>query len=145
MHEHAELYRAVAVPQPPVARVGNPVVAVLIVVVYVAQKAEAEESAAGEPVGNRARRQLRRRVSLQFFLKWHTLWNRLRQIPRGQYLLICIACRCSTGDEQTKSQAQFDWTGCEFHLASGVAFEKWLRHRVDLRNAAVYRMRGWNM
>jgi len=32
-HEHAELYRAVAVPQPPVARVGNPVVAVLYVLV----------------------------------------------------------------------------------------------------------------
>ena len=57
-HEHAELYRAVAVPQPPVARVGKPVVAVLIVVVYVAQKASAEETADGVPVGNNARRQL---------------------------------------------------------------------------------------
>lgn len=47
LHEQAELYRAVAVPQPPVARVGKPVVAVLIVVVYVAQKANAEETAAG--------------------------------------------------------------------------------------------------
>lgn len=33
LHEHAELYRAVDVPQPPVARVGKPVVAVLIFVV----------------------------------------------------------------------------------------------------------------
>ena len=33
MYIQAELYRAVDVPQPPVARVGNPVVAVLIVLV----------------------------------------------------------------------------------------------------------------
>lgn len=47
LHEHAELYRAVEVPQPPVARVGKPVVAVLIVVVYVAQNASADDMAAG--------------------------------------------------------------------------------------------------
>lgn len=58
LHEQAELYRAVAVPQPAVARVGKPVVAVLTVVVYVAQKANAEETAAGLWVGNNARRQL---------------------------------------------------------------------------------------
>jgi len=33
LHEQAELYRAVAVPQPPVARVGKPVVSVLTLVV----------------------------------------------------------------------------------------------------------------
>ncbi len=33
LHEHAELYRAVDVPQPPVARFGKPVVAVLSFVV----------------------------------------------------------------------------------------------------------------
>lgn len=47
LHEHAELYGAVAVPQPPVARVGKPVVSVLTVVVYVAQNASADDTAAG--------------------------------------------------------------------------------------------------
>jgi len=47
LQEHAELYRAVAVPQPPVARAGKPVVAVLIVVVYVAQNASADDRTAG--------------------------------------------------------------------------------------------------
>lgn len=66
LHEHAELYRAVDVPQPPVARVGKPVLAVLIVVVYVAQNASADDIAAGLWVGNMARRQLWRQATVNY-------------------------------------------------------------------------------
>ena len=58
LQEQADEYREGDVPQPAVARVGNPVVAVLMVLVYVEQKARAEETALGVPVGKRARRQL---------------------------------------------------------------------------------------
>ena len=85
LHEQAELYRAAAVPQPPVARVGKPVVAVLIVVVYVAQKANAEETAAGLCVGNKARRQLRYTSQLALDSKGQT-FDRERCIFANTYL-----------------------------------------------------------
>ena len=56
--EQAELYFVVAVPQALVARVGNPVVAVWTVLVYVAQNARSDVTTAGLWVGNNARRQL---------------------------------------------------------------------------------------
>ena len=43
LHEQAELYREGAVPQAAVALVGNPLVFVLTVVVYVAQNAASDE------------------------------------------------------------------------------------------------------
>ena len=58
LQEQAELYRAGAVPQAAEARLGKPVVMVLIEVVYVAQNAALEEYTAGLGVGKSARRQL---------------------------------------------------------------------------------------
>lgn len=53
--EQAELYLDGSLPQPEVKRGMNPVVAVLIAVVYVAQNALAVERRVGSAVGNMAR------------------------------------------------------------------------------------------
>lgn len=63
LQEQAELYREGLLPQPPVARAGKPVVAVFMMVVYVAQNAEAAERAEGLALGNRALRQLENHFS----------------------------------------------------------------------------------